>query len=246
MKEANKQSDIESTWDLQRVEQKTVQRILLSLKVNKAAGLHKIPARLLKDAEMELAPSIAYLVKKSISDGIAPDLWKVAGVTPLLKSDGKLQVENYRLISVLPVLSIVMHSQLNAHLHQLDFLYQHQYGFRRGHSTEQAITQLNNWVLESMDEGKVTGLLFIDISKAFDSLNHKVLLRKLEHLGLSERSLRWFRSYLADRQQSVLINGELSEPIPSHLAYHKAVFWAPCYLMCTFKIACQMLLKRPG
>ena len=91
-------------------------------------------------------------------------------------------------------------------------LNQHQYGFRRGHSTEQAITQLNNWVLESMDEGKVTGLLFIDISKAFDSLNHKVLLRKLEHLGLSERSLRWFRSYLTDRKQSVLINGELSEP----------------------------------
>ena len=63
-----------------------------------------------------------------------------------------------------------------------------------------------------MDEGKVTGLLFIDISKAFDSLNHKVLLSKPEHLGLSERSLRWFRSHLADRQQSVLINGELSEP----------------------------------
>ena len=143
-------------------------------------------------------------------------MWKVARVTPLHKSDDKLQVENYRPISVLPVLSKVVervvHSQLNAHLHQLDFLYQHQYGFRRGHSTEQAITQLNNWVLESMDEGKVTGLLFIDISKAFDSLNHKVLLRKLEHLGLSERSLRLFRSYLTDRKQSVLINGEFSEP----------------------------------
>ena len=194
VKEANKQSDIESMWDLQRVEQKTVQRILHSLKVNKAAGLDKIPARLLKDAEMELALSITYLVNKSISDGIVPDLWKVARVTPLHKSDDKLQVENYRPISVLPVLSKVVervvHSQLNAHLHQLDFLYQHQYGFRHGHSTEQAITQLNNWVLESMDEGKVTGLLFIDISKAFHSLNHKVLLRKLEHLGLSERSLK--------------------------------------------------------
>ena len=105
------------------------------------------------------------------------------------------------------VVERVVHSQLNAHLHQLDFLYQHQYGLSRGHSTEEAITQLNNWVLESMDKG----LLFIDISKAFDSLT-KVLLRKLENLGLSERSLRWFRSYLANRQQSVLINGELSEP----------------------------------
>lgn len=99
VKEANKQSDIESTWDLQRVEQKTVQRILHSLKVNKAAGLDKIPARLLKDAEMELALSIAYLVNKSISDGIVPDLWKVARVTPFHKSDDKLQVENYRPIS---------------------------------------------------------------------------------------------------------------------------------------------------
>ena len=120
-----------------------VLRCLRSLKVkNKAAGLDNIPARLLKDAEMELAPSITYLVNKSISDGIVPDLWKVARVTPLHKSDDKLQVENYRPISVLPVLSKVVervvHSQLNAHLHQLDFLYQHQYGFRRGHSTEQA------------------------------------------------------------------------------------------------------------
>lgn len=139
------------------------------------------------------------------------------------------------------VVERVVHSQLNAHLHQLDFLYQHQYGLSRGHSTEEAITQLNNWVLESMDEGKVTGLLFIDISKAFDSLNHKVLLRKLEHLGLSERSLRWFRSYLADRQQSE----NYQSHIPSHLACHKAAFWAPCCLMCTL-IACQMLLKRHG
>ena len=96
-------------------------------------------------------------MNKSISDGIVPDLWKVARVTPLYKSDDKLQVENYRPISVLPVLSKVvervMHSQLNAHLHQLDFLYQHQYVFRHGHSTEQAITQLNNWVLPFMDKG---------------------------------------------------------------------------------------------
>ena len=72
VKEANKQSDIESTWDLQRIEQKTVQRILHSLKANKATGLDKIPARLLKDAEEELAPSITYLVNKSISDGYCP------------------------------------------------------------------------------------------------------------------------------------------------------------------------------
>ena len=84
-----------------------------------------------------------------------------------------------------------------------------------------------NWVLESMDRGKVTGLLFVDISKAFDSLNHKVLLGKLEHVGLSGRSLKWFRSYLVDRQQRVLINGESSEPRPIALGVPQGSILGP-------------------
>jgi hypothetical protein len=72
--------------------------------------------------------------------------------------------------------------QLSAHLKELNYIYIHQYGFRRGHSTAQAIGQVNNWVLESMDKGKITGLFFVDISKAFDSINHKVLLGKLANM----------------------------------------------------------------
>ena len=98
------------------------------------------------------------------------------------------------------VIERVVHTQLSIHLDQLGYLYKYQYVFRRGHSTQQAIAQFNDWVLEAMDRGKVTGLLFVDISKAFDSLNHKVLLGKLESL----------RSYLARRRQRVLRNGELS------------------------------------
>ena len=104
-----------------------------------------------------------------------------------------------------------MHTQMSAYLDQLGFLYSHQYGFRHGYSTAQAIGELNNWALEAIDGGKVTGLLFVNISKAFDSINHKVLLGKLEHMGLSRRALRWFTSYLTDRRQSVWINGETSE-----------------------------------
>ena len=98
------------------------------------------------------------------------------------------------------VIERVVHTQLSIHLDQLGYLYKYQYVFRRGHNTQQAIAQFNDWVLEAMDRGKVTGLLFVDISKAFDSLNHKVLLGKLESL----------RSYLARRRQRVLRNGELS------------------------------------
>jgi len=124
-------------------------------------------------------------------------------------------VENYKPISVLPVLSKVLervvHTQMSAYLDHLGFLHKHQYGFRRGRSTAQAVGLLNNFVLDAMDGQKVTGMLFLDISKAFDSINHKILLGKLEHIGLSARSLRWFKSYLADRRQCVCINGEMSE-----------------------------------
>ena len=172
---------------------------------------------MLPDTEVELAPSVTYLINKSIIDGVVPDhdVWKIARVSPLYKSEDKILVENYRPIAVLPILSKVMeravYAQLSAHLDQLGFLYQHQYGFRRGHSTAQAIGKLNNWVLEAMERKKRTGLLFVDISKAFDSINHKILLGKLEHIGLSESSLKWFKSYLVDRRQCVCINGELSE-----------------------------------
>jgi hypothetical protein len=84
-------------------------------------------------------------------DGTFPALWKLARVTPLHKEDDKLQVENYRPISALPVLSKILekvvHVQLSHHLKTLGFLYHHQYGFRRGHSTVQAVAQLINWVL---------------------------------------------------------------------------------------------------
>lgn len=131
--------------------------ILHSLRINKVAGLDKTPARLEKDAKIELAPSITHLINKSIKDGSVPALWKEARVTPLYKTEDNLLVENYRPISVLPVWSKVMervvHTQMSAFLDQSGFLYSHQYGFRRGHSSAQAIGQLNNWVLKAIDEG---------------------------------------------------------------------------------------------
>ena len=85
-----------------------------------------------------------------------------------------------------------------AHLDQLNYIYLHQYGFRRGHNTSQAIAQVNNWVLESMDIGKITGLLFVDISKAFHSINHRLLLGMLENALLSRKALKWFHAYHID------------------------------------------------
>ena len=142
-------------------------------------------------------------------------MWKIARVTPLYKSKDKLLVENYRPIYVLPVLCKVLervvHTQMSTYLDHLGLLYKHHYGFRRGRSTAQAVDNLKNFVLDGIYGQKVTGMLFLDISKALDSINHKILLGKLEHIGLSARSLRWFKSYLADRRQCVCTNGKMSE-----------------------------------
>ena len=214
------QTDDENLCELHCVSSKVVSKILHSLKVNKAAGLDKIPARLVRDVDAELTPSITYLINKSITDATVPALRKVARVTPLYKAEDKLLVENYRPISVLPVLSKVLerviHTQTSAYLDHLGWLYK-QYGFRGGRSTAQAMGQLNNSVLDAMDGGEVAGMLFLGMSKAFDSINHKILLGKLEHIGLAARSLRWFKSYLADRRQCVCINGEVSETRPIDL-----------------------------
>ena len=134
------QADGENLCKLQCVSSKVVSKTLHSLKVNKAAGLDKIPARLLRDAEVELAPSITYLINKSITDGTVPALWKVTRVTPLYKAEDNLLVENYRPISVLPVLSKVLervvHTQTSAYLDHLGLLYKHQYEVSETHPVD--------------------------------------------------------------------------------------------------------------
>jgi len=115
------------------------------------------PARLVRDAETELAPSITNLINKSITDATVPALWKVARLSHLYKAGDKLLVENYRPISVLPVLSKVLerviHTQMSAYLDHLGWLYKHQYGFRCGRSTAQAVGQLETLCLMPwMDE----------------------------------------------------------------------------------------------
>ena len=105
----------------------------------------------------------------------------------------------------------------------------------------QAIAQVNNWVLESMDKGKITGLLFVDISKAFDSINHKVLLGKLENAALSRKALKWFHSYLIDRKQSVLVNGEMSDSRSVVLGALQGSILGPLLFNIYVNIVCQML-----
>ena len=136
---------------------------------------------------------------------------KIARVIPLFKSGDKSLFTNYRPISVLPVFSKflerIVYNRLINFLNKYDILCRNQYGFRENYSTAQALIQLYDKISNALDNKRVTLGLFIDLSKAFDTVNHEVLLDKLEHHGVRGIALQWFKCYLSCRKQFVQYNG---------------------------------------
>ena len=144
-----------------------------------------------------------------------PGLWKSAIITAIFKSGDPADVSNYRPISILPVVSKVVEKcvaeQLIAHLNNSPFtLHSMQFGFRAKHSTEMANCFLLENVKSKMDKGGVVGAVFLDLRKAFDTVNHEILITKLSKFNFSPDALRWMKSYLEGRTQCVRVSNELS------------------------------------
>ena len=138
-------------------------------------------------------------------------------MTPLHKSGTKDDPRNYRPISVLPVVSKVLehliHKQLASYFDEHNLLCKSQSGFRRMHSTETAVTYFADEMVMNMDKSLVTGSVFIDLAKAFDTVDHDILLSKLEYYGVCDESLPWFKNYFTGRKQSVHIDSQSSEEL---------------------------------
>ena len=150
------------------------------------------------------------IFKKSISSGIFPDKLKIAKVTPIFKSGDQSLVSNYRPISVLPVFSKllerIMYNRVLNYLNNKNLLYEKQFGFQNNSSTDHAILNLVNKISDSFDQGKFTLGIFIDLSKAFDTVNHKILSKKLNLYGIKNSTYDWFCSYLSNRKQCISID----------------------------------------
>ena len=183
------------------------------LNISKGAGLDKIPAKMLRIAADITAPSLTYIFNLSVSTRVVDD-WKDARVIPIYKEGDRRNLGNYRLISILPIVSKVFEKeifkQFYKHLNNNMLFSKFQSGFRPGHSTITTLLQMcDNWY-ENMDNGKLTGVVFIDIRKAFDSIDHSILFKKLTYYGVSQVEFTWFQSYLANRQQQCQVNNSLS------------------------------------
>ena len=180
-------------------------KIVKSFKSKKSSGYDGISMKLLKQIIYCIAPPLEYIFNLSLSNGICPNVFKIAKVIPIHKKDDQKNVTNYRPISLLPsiskVLEKIMYKRLNSFLLVNNILNSSQFGFRKNFSTELAIIQLLDKIIDSLSRKEHIIAIFMDLSKAFDTIDHNILLYKLKNYGIRGIALSWFKSYLSDRQQ---------------------------------------------
>ncbi|CAB4002641.1 Hypothetical predicted protein [Paramuricea clavata] len=196
-----------------------VNELINNLSCSKATGVDGISVKILKLVSPVFSHPLTKLLNMSLDKGIFPTKWKIARViTPLHKSGLRDDKSNYRPISLLPVISKICEKHVARSV--MDYftnnglLYERQSAFRKGHSTETALINLTDQILLNMDKDEVTLMAFVDFKKAFDLIDHQVLLSKLHLYRVADSAIKWFTSYLTGRSQFVTIDGQQSSRLP--------------------------------
>ena len=189
-----------------------------SLKSSNSEGVDGINVNVIKASIDLLASSLSQMCNISFSTGIVPDKLKISKVLPIFKSEDSTNFTNYRPISILPcfskILESAMHHCLMDYLTKHSILNNHQYGFKKKHSTFIAILELTNKIFDSFEKNELTIGIFIDLKKAFDTVNHSILLDKLNFYGIRGTPFNWMHSYLLSRSQYVQIDSWKSPLLP--------------------------------
>ena len=187
---------------------------------DKSCELDPLPTWLLKHCLDELLPLVTNIINTSMEASYVPRDFKCARIRPLLKKPGldPDTLKHNRPVSNLPfiskILEKVVDSRLERHLVTNSLHEVSQSAYRKFHSTETALLKVQNDILQSLDQGCVSVLILLDLSAAFDTIDHQTLLRRLEHcFGIYGKPLAWMTSYLTDRYQTVCVGDELSEPV---------------------------------
>ena len=208
---------LNNKFEFSTVTKEVVEKVILRIPSNKAAGCDKISAKVLKDSLPATLPIITSIINNSFAFNCFAQAWKFAEVVPNLKSGDSDEPENTRPISLLPVMSKVC--ERVAHTQFMNFLNMNgkiaglQSGNRKWHSTETALLHYTDKLLKNMDEKQISIVVLLDMSKAFDSIRHDILLSKLRSIGLADSALAWFQSYLCSRKQVVRMGSTLSDPL---------------------------------
>ena len=191
----------------------SIVKIITSLK-NKSAAISTYSTKILKYIVDIISPILSKIINKSLSTGHFPKSQKIAKVIPIHKSGDNKLVDNYRDISLLPLLSKIFEKvakfQLTSYFEHFNLFTQNQFGFRQNQSTSNAIIHTLQYIYDNLDKGCAVVSVFLDFKKAFNCVNHEILLEKMSLYGVRGVAYDWFKSYLTDRQQYVSLNGEVS------------------------------------
>ena len=191
-----------------------INNIISSLK-NGAAGWDEFTPQMIKKIRSSINSPLVHICNLSLQQGLFPDELKIANVLPLFKACDPCVFNNYRPVSLLCVLSKVfekvMYNRLIIFLENYDILFDNQFGFRKLHSSYMALMVLTDKLIKSLENGEFVIGVYLDFSKAFDTVDHEILLSKLSHYGIRGNSLKWFQSYLSNRKQYVTYNGVSSQ-----------------------------------
>jgi len=194
-----------------------VVKIINKFDQNKSPGHDGIENFIIKRIANEISKPLTIIFNQSISTGNVPNQLKTAKVIPLYKKDNAEIYSNYRPVSLLPCFSKILErlvfNRCIQHINKHDILNSKQFGFRSNHSTSMAVTELVDKVNNAIEKGETTIAVYLDLSKAFDTINHNILLYELDHYGFRGIVLDWFKSYLHNRTQYVYFNNVKSNPL---------------------------------
>ena len=198
-------------FELKAINMCQLEEIFNTFKKSKGSGADGIANYFLKIGLPAVIESLCDIFNLSIATGIFPDSWKIARAAPIFKSGQTNDRSNYRPISVLPFVSRVfeklIYNQLYDYLDRNKILFSKQSGFKSLHSVVTCLLKCtNDWYLD-MDKGQYTAMIFVDLKQAFDTVNHEILLKKLEKYGVIGSENAWFASYLCNRRQFCRVNG---------------------------------------
>ena len=203
-----------STCFFKPTDESEILKIIKNLGSRKSPGHDLVKSDLVKVIASEIVYPLKLIFNKSLTDGIVPDALKIAKVVPIYKKESPEEFGNYRPVSVLPCLSKILerivHDRCCNFLDAKEILYKRQYGFRHNHSTYMAVLDFIKDLNNAIDDNMYTAGIFMDLSKAFDTIDHDILLHKLYHYGFRGISYKWFENYLSNRKQFVSFNGAQS------------------------------------
>ena len=215
--------------------------------VCKAAGIDDLLGLFLKDGSRVLSKPISELCNLSIKLGRFPNSCKIAKLKHLFNKGSKTNPSNYRPISLLPLIPKIIeksiHEQTSSFLSNNELLCNYQSGFLENLSTDTCLTFLHDKILKGFVKGLMTGMILVDLQKAFDTIDHDILLKKLSAFGFSNHTFGSFKSYLSNRFFRVNLENCYLDPSNITCGYHRGPFWGLSVFSNCFSYTCHRQLN---